>query len=98
MVLVGTSRDTPGFAVDCLETWWRLDGRSRFSGATRLLVLADAGAKGCLWPASSWIVLGRAPSMASLVQNVWRRMWMFPVASQPSLELCFLHEGPELLW
>lgn len=43
MVFVGTSHDTPEFAVDCVEAWWRLDGRARFQGARRLLILADAG-------------------------------------------------------
>jgi hypothetical protein len=43
MVFVGTSHDTPEFAVDCLEAWWRRDGRKRYPGAEHLLVLADAG-------------------------------------------------------
>ena len=43
MVFVGTSHDTPEFAVDCVEAWWRLDGRARFPGADRLLILADGG-------------------------------------------------------
>ena len=42
-VFVGTSHDTPEFAVDCLEAWWRLDGRTRFPSNNRLLVLADGG-------------------------------------------------------
>jgi hypothetical protein len=43
MVFVGTSHDTPEFAVDCVEAWWRLDGRARFPGVDRLLILADGG-------------------------------------------------------
>lgn len=43
MVFVGTSHDTPEFAVDCVEAWWRLDGRARFHDAPRLLILADGG-------------------------------------------------------
>lgn len=43
MVFVGTSHDTPEFAVDCIEAWWRLDGRERFPTQDRLLILADAG-------------------------------------------------------
>ena len=43
MVFVGTSHDTPQFAVDCVEAWWRLDGCARFPGAKRLLMLADGG-------------------------------------------------------
>ena len=42
-VFVGTSHDTPEFAVDCLATWWRLDGRDRFPVADQLLLLADGG-------------------------------------------------------
>jgi hypothetical protein len=42
-VFVGTSHDTPEFAVDCLEAWWRLDGRERFPSKDRLLILADCG-------------------------------------------------------
>jgi hypothetical protein len=42
-VFVGTSHDTPEFAVDCVEAWWRLDGRDRFPSLDHLLILADAG-------------------------------------------------------
>lgn len=41
-VFVGTSHDTPYFAVDCLAGWWNRDGSS-YSGCNQLLVLADAG-------------------------------------------------------
>src|ERR1019366_25111 len=43
MVFVGTSYDTPEFAADCVEAWWRLDGRERYPAAQRLLILADSG-------------------------------------------------------
>lgn len=43
MVFVGTSHDTPEFAVDCIEAWWRLDGRDRFPSTDHLLILADSG-------------------------------------------------------
>jgi len=43
MVFVGTSHDTPEFAVDCIATWWRQDGRDRFPTADHLLILADSG-------------------------------------------------------
>ena len=43
MVVVGTSHDTPEFAVDCVDAWWRIDGRARFPRARRLLILADSG-------------------------------------------------------
>jgi len=26
-VFVGTTYDTPSFAVDCIETWWQKEGR-----------------------------------------------------------------------
>lgn len=42
-VSVGTSRDTPQFAVASLARWWSTDGRRRWPSADRLLVLADGG-------------------------------------------------------
>ena len=42
-LFVGTSYDTPQFAVDCLDRWWRLEGRIRYPNATELMVLADSG-------------------------------------------------------
>jgi hypothetical protein len=42
-VFVGTSSDTPDFAVDNLVRWWDTEGRQRYPGATELLVLADGG-------------------------------------------------------
>jgi hypothetical protein len=44
-VYVGTSADTPEFAVSALARWWSDVGRQRFPYATQLLILADAG--GC---------------------------------------------------
>ena len=47
-VCVGDSADTPRFAVDCIETWWRTEGRARYPKATSLLILADSGgSNGC---------------------------------------------------
>jgi hypothetical protein len=43
MVIVGRSHDTPEFAVDCVESWWRLDGHRHFSRLDHLLLLADSG-------------------------------------------------------
>ncbi len=43
MVMVGRSHDTPEFAVDCVEAWWRLDGHEHYASADHLLVLADSG-------------------------------------------------------
>lgn len=42
-LVLGTSHDTPAFAVDCLVDWWRRHGRSRYPDADHLLVLADNG-------------------------------------------------------
>jgi len=42
-VTIGTSADTPEFAVDSLARWWREDGTKRYPDATRLLILADTG-------------------------------------------------------
>jgi hypothetical protein len=42
-LLVGTSYDTPEFAVDCLEKWWRSEGRQRYPDAGHLAILADGG-------------------------------------------------------
>ena len=32
-VFVGTSFDTPEFAVECVEKWWRYEGRKRYPSA-----------------------------------------------------------------
>ena len=42
-VSVGTTHDTPDFAVDNLARWWACHGRHRYPEATELLVLADSG-------------------------------------------------------
>jgi Rhodopirellula transposase DDE domain len=42
-VTVGISNNTSEFAVNCLETWWRLHGRSAYPHCDRLLILADGG-------------------------------------------------------
>lgn len=42
-VVVGTSRGTAEFAVECLATWWRVQGRIRYPDSKHLLVLADGG-------------------------------------------------------
>jgi hypothetical protein len=43
MVVLGTSRETPEFAVDAIEQWWRSYGKKHYAGATELLILADSG-------------------------------------------------------
>jgi hypothetical protein len=42
-VFLGTSHDTPAFAVDSVETWWESEGKKRFPNADQLLILADSG-------------------------------------------------------
>jgi len=42
-LFVGTSYDTPQFAVDCVEKWWRTEGRHRYPDAGHLGILADGG-------------------------------------------------------
>jgi len=42
-VCVGTTRDTPQFAVDSISTWWTQVGTKQYTAANYLLVLADCG-------------------------------------------------------
>lgn len=42
-LFIGISHDTPSFAVDCVEQWWRTEGRKRNPDARRLAILADGG-------------------------------------------------------
>jgi Rhodopirellula transposase DDE domain len=47
-VYVGSSADTPEFAVAAIARWWEEEGRQRFPQANKLLILADAGGShGC---------------------------------------------------
>ena len=54
-IYVGTSADTPEFAVEAIARWWHEHGQAGYPAATRLLILADAGgSNGCrppLWKA-----------------------------------------------
>jgi Rhodopirellula transposase DDE domain len=54
-VNVGTSHDTPTFAVESLRWWWALEGAQRYGPAAALLILADSGgsngARSRLWKA-----------------------------------------------
>lgn len=43
LVVVGTHRETPAFAVDAILLWWNSCGRRMYFGATELLILADCG-------------------------------------------------------
>jgi hypothetical protein len=42
-VFLGTSHDTPDFAVDAIARWWSREGRERYPRADELLILADNG-------------------------------------------------------
>lgn len=42
-VYVGTSGNTPEFAVDSIVRWWKEDGGVTHPGAAKLLILADGG-------------------------------------------------------
>lgn len=42
-ICVGTSADTPQFAVDAIASWWQNEGSVAFPRGVPLLILADAG-------------------------------------------------------
>ena len=42
-IFVGTTYDTPLFAVDSVEKWWRTEGKKRYPGSRELAILADGG-------------------------------------------------------
>jgi hypothetical protein len=42
-VAMGTSHETPAFAVDAIALWWKSYGQKRYPKAKELLILADAG-------------------------------------------------------
>ena len=42
-VFVGTSYNTPQFAAESIEKWWRNEGRQRYDGADQIAILADGG-------------------------------------------------------
>jgi hypothetical protein len=42
-VNIGTSHDTPDFAVESIRLWWEIEGRERYPGADTLLICADGG-------------------------------------------------------
>lgn len=52
-ICVGSSADTPQFAVDAITRWWQTAGRTGFPGATQLLILADGGGSNG-WQARLW--------------------------------------------
>ena len=42
-VFLGTSHDTPAFAVDAISQWWLQEGSKRYPAATELFIVADGG-------------------------------------------------------
>ena len=47
-VCVGTSADTPQFAVAAIRGWWEQEGKAAYPAAAGVLILADAGgSNGC---------------------------------------------------
>lgn len=42
-VFVGTTYDTPAFAVESIEKWWRYTGQYTYAGKDHLTILADGG-------------------------------------------------------
>lgn len=52
-VYVGTSGNTPKFAVDCVARWWREEGRDGYPGVDQLLILADGGGNNG-WRSHAW--------------------------------------------
>lgn len=42
-VFVGTTHDTPAFAVDSIEAWWSIEGKKQYPEADKILILADSG-------------------------------------------------------
>jgi len=52
-VFVGTSHDTPAFAVDTLAQWWLCEGRQRYPQAHEVLILADGGGSNS-WRCRAW--------------------------------------------
>jgi hypothetical protein len=52
-VYVGTSGNTPEFAVDAIVAWWRDEGQGAYPSARELLLLADGGGSNG-WRARGW--------------------------------------------
>ncbi len=42
-VFLGTSHETPAFAVSGLRKWWQIEGRKRYPQSGHILILADTG-------------------------------------------------------
>ena len=88
-VNVGTSRNTPVFAVESIRQWWLREGRRRYPEASRLLILADNGgsngANSHLWkhalqeklvdPFGLCVTVGHYPTGASKWNPIEHRLF-----------------------
>ncbi len=52
-VCVGTSNNTPKFAVDSIAHWWKVEGTQEYPGECKLLILADGGGNNG-WKSRAW--------------------------------------------
>lgn len=43
LVVLGSSRETPAFAVDAVAEWWKLEGKIAYKTADRILIIGDCG-------------------------------------------------------
>jgi hypothetical protein len=43
MVVMGTSYETPAFAVDSIATWWNMVGKKTYPNANEIMILSDCG-------------------------------------------------------
>lgn len=70
-VVVGISRDTPEFAVDCLEMWITHFGHQRYSGMKEILLLCDAGGsngyRSRSWKYQLYIKIGKRHGVSVVV-------------------------------
>jgi hypothetical protein len=59
-VYVGTTHDTPQFAVESIGRWWHRQGKSLYGADSHLLILADSGgSNGCRCRAWKWALQER---------------------------------------
>lgn len=90
-IVIGTSADTPEFAVDCLDRWIREFGWTTYPGMKEILLLCDSGgSNGCrprLWKYSLYQNIARTygltitvchyPSGASKWNPIEHRLFSF---------------------
>jgi hypothetical protein len=70
-VTVGTSADTPAFAVDAIAGWWSREGVRRYPDADWVLILADAGgSNSCRARLWKWCLQERLADRYRLVVTV----------------------------